>query len=82
MSDASDELTAALVSVLHNVATGSVDGCMLLYQANIYNLAAMLLTSNGPHDDKQDEQLAAIIKNVCQTVPQAQVCRTFLIKVK
>ncbi len=78
MPIASDQLTAAVTTVLHNVAAGSVEGCMLMLQGGFEMAAMNLLAHNGAHDDKQDEQLAAIIQQIAQKVPQAQVCDIIL----
>ena len=75
MPTASHELTAALISVLHNVALGSVDGCVLMLQGGIAMASTLLLTSNGPHDDQQDAQMAAVMQQICMKVPQAEVRR-------
>ena len=75
MPTASHELTSALTSVLHNVALGSVDGCVLMLQGGVAIAAAVLLTSNGPHDDQQDARVAALIQQICMKVPQAEVRR-------
>ncbi len=81
MPTASHELTAALISVLHNVALGSVDGCVLMLQGGIAMAAAMLLTSNGTHDDQQDARMAAVIQQICMKVPQAEVWENYLTRI-
>ena len=73
MPTASHELSAALLSVLHNVALGSADGCVLMLQGGIAMAATALLSSNGPHDDQQDAQVAALIQQICMKVQQAEV---------
>ena len=74
MPMAPDELTSAAVSVLYEVALGSVDGCVFMLQGGIEIAATALLTDQGLHDDRQDALLAALTQQICQKVPQAQVC--------
>ena len=78
MPRASQELIAAVVVVLHEVAVGSVDGCVLMLHGGIEMAAVMLLSSDGLLDAEQGERMAAIVQQICQTVPQAQVCRESL----
>ena len=79
MPMAPHRLAAAIVAVLHDVAVGSVDGCMLMLHGGIDMAAVMMLTSDGLHEAEQDAQMAAIIQQICQKVPQAQVRKECLI---